>query len=393
MNISLLLSLLFFIINPLMGTLLSLRYLVNNERAVILIISLMAAICAYNVVPYDSMDLATHYRKFLDLKNETYSDIFGEGSNVFFYFYMKTLSLLNINKEWIPFSSTFVGYYILLSAFSQVAINGNSKVKIYTYYVLWFFTISFLSLSNGIRGGLSAAFFIGAMIALYNNRFLFFFISSVLSVLSHSFMLPVIIILLISKRINRLFPLLMLKLVIVVSIIIALMINMTEFMDLFVSQLSFIPGVDAIYKIYILGDTWGAAATFDFNSKLAMFLSQLPYFCSLFILVLSRTKNMIYICAVFTSAIALIFSDFWVISERYQYIVVLSTLIYLLSVHSKFYLSKNLLITLFCIMQVVALAWSIYRFRYVFIPTISFVIYPFLICFMKTVNLSKLIKV
>ncbi len=393
MNTSLIFSLILFIINPLVGTILSCLYLAKNEKVVIFVVALMAAICAYNIVPYDTMDLATHYRKFEDLASQSYSEIFDVGENILLYFYMKTLNVIGINKEWMPFTSTFIGYYLLLSALKYVLDAKISSSQKYSCYMLWFISISFLSLSNGIRSGLSVAFFIYSLVSLYHFRTKTFILFSILSILMHSFIAPVIILLIICNWFHKLVSMRILKVIIVISILVSLIIDVTSVIEFFVQKLSFIPKLENIYRIYVTGDRWGGDAEFNLNAKIAMFLTQLPYYLSVFVILFSRTKDTFYICAVLSASISLVFSEFWVISERYQYVSVLCTVIYLLSSKSEFYVSKKLIILMFYFMQLIAITWLFYRFRYVFIPTISFVIYPFLICFIKTVDLSKLIKV
>lgn len=393
MNTSLLFSLIIFIINPLTGTILSCLYLAKNERVVIFVVALMAAICAYNMVPYDTMDLATHYRKFEALASQGYSEIYDAGENVLLYFYMKTLSVIGINKEWMPFTSAFLGYYLLLSALKHVLDAKISDSQKYLCYMLWFISISFLSLSNGIRNGLSVAFFIYSLVSLYHFRKKIFILFSILSILMHSFITPVVILSIICSWFHKLVSMRILKLIIVTSILASLIIDVTSVIEFFVQKLSFIPKLENIYRIYVTGDRWGGDAEFNLNTKIAMFLSQLPYYFSVFVILLSRTKDTFYICAVLSASISLVFSEFWVISERYQYVSVLCTVIYLLNSKSEFYISKKLIILMFYFMQLIAITWLFYRFRYVFIPTISFIIYPFLICFIKTVDLSKLIKV
>ncbi|HEB0311252.1 TPA: O113 family O-antigen polymerase, partial [Escherichia coli] len=114
MNTTSVICFIVFLLNPSFGCFLFLLTLFNHEKLSIFFISLFAGILAYNLVPYDTMDLASHYMKFSELHNMSVSDIWSDGVNIFLYLCMKCLNAAGINKEWLPFIATFIGYYILL---------------------------------------------------------------------------------------------------------------------------------------------------------------------------------------------------------------------------------------------------------------------------------------
>ncbi|MBT1839229.1 EpsG family protein [Enterobacter hormaechei subsp. xiangfangensis] len=393
MNANLFLTLTLFIINPMLGTLSSIIVLARIESISIFLISLMGGITAYNLVPYETMDLATHYYKFEALKGINYYFIFDEGINVLFYFYMKALGDLGFNKEWVPFFSTFFGYFFLLTSLKRnLPASLRDSTRIYLY-LLWFLTISFLSLSNGIRSGLSSALFIYALQYAYNKKMFKAILWGIISTLVHSFVAPLLFIIIVINFLNKFFSKRMLKICLIACIVVSGFVGVLAILENIISSLSFIPYIDQIYKIYIVGDRWGSSAEFDLNTRIAQFITQLPFFFSVFILLISNRKNIIFITAILISCISIITFQFWVISERYQYVTILTTTFYLISKESTFLLPKRFLLLTLFILQIIVTIWAFYRFRYMIIPSIAFITYPFLFCFYRTLDLSKLIKV
>lgn len=376
-----------------LGTLSSIIVLARIESISIFLISLMGGITAYNLVPYETMDLATHYYKFEALKGINYYFIFDEGINVLFYFYMKALGDLGFNKEWVPFFSTFFGYFFLLTSLKRnLPASLRDSTRIYLY-LLWFLTISFLSLSNGIRSGLSSALFIYALQYAYNKKMFKAILWGIISTLVHSFVAPLLFIIIVINFLNKFFSKRMLKICLIACIVVSGFVGVLAILENIISSLSFIPYIDQIYKIYIVGDRWGSSAEFDLNTRIAQFITQLPFFFSVFILLISNRKNIIFITAVLISCISIITFQFWVISERYQYVTILTTTFYLISKESTFLLPKRFLLLTLFILQIIVTIWAFYRFRYMIIPSIAFITYPFLFCFYHTLDLSKLIKV
>ncbi|EHI0387397.1 hypothetical protein J3O02_005265, partial [Escherichia coli] len=58
-----------------------------------------------------------------------------------------------------------------------------------------------------------------------------------------------------------------------------------------------------------------------------------------------------------------------------------------------FLLRRKIIILLYFVIQTAVLIWGLYRFRYMILPSLEFIIYPFLFCFYNTVDMNKLIKV
>ena len=376
-----------------LGTISSIIILARIESVSIFLISLMGGITAYNLVPYETMDLATHYYKFEALKEISYYSIFNDGVNVLFYYYMKVLGDLGFNKEWVPFFSTFFGYFFLLTSLKRnLSESLHNSTRIYLY-LLWFLTISFLSLSNGIRSGLSSALFIYALQYVYNKKMFKAIVWGIISTLVHSFVFPLFFIIILINLFNKLFSKRTLKLCLIACMVVSGLVGVLTILESIISSLSFIPYIDQIYKIYIVGDRWGSSAEFDLNTRIAQFITQLPFFFSVFVLLISNQKNILFITAILISCISIITFQFWVISERYQYVTILTTTFYLLSKESTFLLPKRLLFLVLFMLQVIFTAWAFYRFRYMLIPSLAFITYPFLFCFYRTLDLSKLIKV
>lgn len=384
-----------FLLNPLFGCFLSFLTLFNHEKLSILFISLFAGILAYNLVPYDTMDLASHYMKFSELHNMSVSDIWSDGVNVFLYLCMKCLSAAGINKEWLPFISTFIGYYILLNALmNNIPAYWCRKEKM-VCFIIWLLSISFLSLSNGIRSGLSSAFFIYAVICQRNYRHLSFIVYSVLACMMHSFAIPMVTLLcampLILKR--KIFSQRLIKVVIIMSMTLSFFVDINSLIVNIFNNLSFLPYIDQVYNIYIIGDRWGSGASFDTNTFIARLITQAPFFYCILVLLISRGKDSFFVLGAILVSVSLFLSQYWVVSERYQYVSVLLVTLHLVCNDKYFLLRRKTIIWLYLVIHSFVLVWGLYRFRYMILPSLEFVIYPFLFCFYNTVDINKLIKV
>lgn len=379
-----------FMLNPLLGTVVSLTRLVSHEKQSIIYISLFMGVCAYNLVPYATMDLATHYNQFVALKDITYSEVINSGVNVLLYIEMKLIDAIGLNKEWLPFLFTSVSYYLILISLSCI-IKGfpyRDKILIFTLSLL---TISFFATANGLRNGLSTALFVYALCCYLNGKKIKSALISILSVLTHSFTLPLVLFLIISNILLKL-PLRFLKFVMLFSLVVSVSVSLTPILLFLLEKMSFISYVDMINRIYILGDRWGANASFDETSSIIRFITSLPLYASVLILFLSKKKNIFYVIAAATVSISLLLLDFWVISERYQYVAVLLSFFYFCSIYNNELKLKILYILLF-MCQLLVLIWSIYRFRLMIIPSVEFIYMPFILCFYHTVDFRHFIRI
>lgn len=395
MNTTSVICFIVFLLNPLFGCFLFLLTLFNHEKLSIFFISLFAGILAYNLVPYDTMDLASHYMKFSELHNMSVSDIWSDGVNIFLYLCMKCLNAAGINKEWLPFIATFIGYYILLNALrNNIPAYWCRKEKMICF-IIWLLSISFLSLSNGIRSGLSSAFFIYAVICQRNYKHLSFIIYSVLACMMHSFAIPMVILLfsmpLILKR--KMLSQRFFKIAIIMSVSLSFLVDINSLIVFIFNNLSFLPYIDQIYNIYIIGDRWGGGASFDTNTFIARLITQAPFFYCILVLLISKRKDDFFILGAVLVSVSLFLSQFWVVSERYQYVSVLLVTLHLIFNNEYFLLRRKIIILLYFVIQTAVLIWGLYRFRYMILPSLEFIIYPFLFCFYNTVDMNKLIKV
>ncbi|EHJ7894831.1 O113 family O-antigen polymerase, partial [Escherichia coli] len=159
------------------------------------------------------------------------------------------------------------------------------------------------------------------------------------------------------------------------------------------NNLSFLPYIDQIYNIYIIGDRWGGGASFDTNTFIARLITQAPFFYCILVLLISKRKDDFFILGAILVSVSLFLSQFWVVSERYQYVSVLLVTLHLIFNNEYFLLRRKIIILLYFVIQTAVLIWGLYRFRYMILPSLEFIIYPFLFCFYNTVDMNKLIKV
>ncbi|OCH36707.1 EpsG family protein [Aliivibrio fischeri] len=360
-----------FLINPFLGFVSALFDVRKNPYLYKVIASLFFALLSYSFVPYSTMDLATYYNNIDFYSQLTYMQLINESTNVLIRVYVKFINSMGLNKEFIPFFITLISYLFYFSAYENFIKNKDVRL-VFILNLLLLLTISFLASANGLRNGFSTSLIIYAISLLYLGRKYKFILLSTIAMFVHSYAILIFLIVIISfyfqNKNLKLFKLILLS-----------SIAFSFFSASFINELSLIvsginPIVDNLVKIYINGSQWGGAAELSQKSKTVQLIQLLPFYCSVFFLLRARNINVLYIISIFTCALTLITNDFWVISERYAYASTLISLLYFLSINSNKKVYFSLLL-----FQLVALLWSLFRYRYSYFYSLDFYIYPSLI--------------
>lgn len=355
-----------FVINPMSGFLYSV-VVRGFTKSSPFFIAFFYAIFAYNLVPTETMDLATHYKLIPTLQTLTYTEIFDLKTNVLLNFYMKFISELGIRHQFIPFSITFFSFYLVLTLF--IRCTGLERTEI----ILILTAISFMSIANGLRFGLSVILFIAALI--YFNElskakgglFLLF------SIITHSFILLPVFIYLVTSIIYRFISNdSFYKYLSVFLIILSIFSPITIFFNYIYPLIPAPPEVDALVATYIHGDKWGVNATFEGESKVVQMFQFLPFFGASLVYFFSdkqinRHTAFIYILI----SIPFLTISSWQLSARYQYLVTMVITVWFIYFKNS---GREKYILIAC--NLIWVIWSLVKFRYVLFETINFIYLP-----------------
>lgn len=380
-----------FIINPLLGVISSYIYMKANVKLFVTLFSIFMGLCAYHLVPYDTMDLASHYNTFELLKNVSFQEIIDEGVNVFLYSNMKVFYFFCINKEWIPATWTFLAYFIILYVLTDSSIKDD-KCNYHLFYLLVIINISFLANANGLRSGLASSFIILTIWNLEKKRKVYFLLSACLSILIHSFSFVVLLLLLLTKfaifmRMDNLFKVL---LFVAISLIV-FGVNTDNLLSSILGQFTTISYIDNINDLYVDGERWGIGREFTESMLIGKYVNLLPFYFSLVYLLFNRHKNFWSTLGTLLAIFCLLTINYSVISERYQYIVVLLSLISFLKNESR---TTNIWkCSVFLIPQIILIIYSVFRFRFLILDSIDFMMLPLSLDFYKTITVTDYIKV
>lgn len=162
-------------------------------------IALAFASISFAVEPVKEYDIVRHYQRINSLKDLSYTSIIEQSSNGYYLFdsYGWLLNTLNLPKNLLPFTASFIAYLLILSIYTDIKTKylqrSNLKIRALMFIAFWL-SINFVALSSGIRHALAVTLMIYAVYKLYsyNNKVLFI-VLSILSFLLHPFSLAIFI--------------------------------------------------------------------------------------------------------------------------------------------------------------------------------------------------------
>lgn len=139
-----------FFLNPLLSLVF---FLTSSKYRKYLYISLFMALFGAILIPGKSYDILRYYEKF-DLLDPTINFVKNlKGQNdILIPTYYLFLKKMNLKKEFIPFFSIFITYFLSLKIFYKIFGNKISKTKyLYLIYLIYFINIDFRGSLLGIR--------------------------------------------------------------------------------------------------------------------------------------------------------------------------------------------------------------------------------------------------
>ena len=278
------------------------KYMLKNQLFGYILFSLMMAYLAYLMVPYDTMDITRHYEKFNILSNIKFDDI--SQFRIFDYIfnvYMWSVNKIGLSKEFLPFSLIFIQYILYFITIRKI-INYRKSIdeNIPTWLMLLglFLIINeirFIGTASGLRNGLAFSLFIYTLLDYYiYKKRIKFLILSLLSIVIHVSVLPLLLLFIISKY----FPLKRLMRILFILSLILIISGMAG--KIFYSIIGILEPYLREYGLYFHAymepdGAWGSGFYADKNIKtiiLEKFIKPLPFY--LIGIYLIKIKNFKY---------------------------------------------------------------------------------------------------
>lgn len=186
----------------------------ENEYFGYILFSLFMGYLAYLTIPYDTWDITRHYAIFVQMTNLDFSEVFSHSRrfNYMFNLYMWGVSHVGLNKEFVPFSITFIVYFLYFLSVHNIVIWAKSSFDKTLIINQWFLLLGlfllfnevrFISVSSGLRNDLAFAIFIFAVIGFYlNHKKLTTLVLTILSLSIHFSVFPLLVMFVLSNLIQ-----------------------------------------------------------------------------------------------------------------------------------------------------------------------------------------------
>lgn len=353
--------LLSFIIVPTISFLITIVKIFRSDKLKkidCLIVSLYMAFLGFLVAPLG--DLYRHNAKFELLKKMNFSEIRLElkGSVDYFLTIISTIfSKVGLPFQLIPFLAILFCYYssfLILKEF----INYKHKNIKNLYFFMLFFSINFFVISVGIRSGLAAHVFIYSIYLYYiKNRRVKSIILMSVSLSIHFYILPLIFLFLIAKRIKQgnieKFLILSLVFIFFGKEIVEILINYVPMPQIIENRI----------KSYIYG-YWAKDYLNEKSIKYMIYLvlSKISYVPIMFYCIFFKNTNTIRKILLILLILSNLFFNFIAIFERYCYISIILGILIMAFEENKIRKARKLKIIV-VYFSVVTFISNIYAFR------------------------------
>lgn len=179
------------------------------KKRVHLIIALFIAVISYNFIPNKDFDLSRHWSAYIFFKDKNIYEFISflkiqKDYTVYIISYI--LSTNGLNPAFLNSITTFVVYYLYLKCFEDLNIRDRIKNKILYVIVIitYLLMLDLIFVISGIRTSLSTVIFIYGLYSYFENKKIKrFIICCTLSILTHIFMVNIVLIFLISLKIKN----------------------------------------------------------------------------------------------------------------------------------------------------------------------------------------------
>ena len=395
------LQLVTFLIYPIVSVLWVFFKPIPNSKVQTIILSLFMGLCAYNLVPYQGMDIVVYYERYNILSGISFAEVPQYfNSNLGVVYLIKTIETLGLSKEFIPFVITSLSYLALFKTVHNLLGNSHAVVSsMHWRYLLLFMLLvtSFVNSAVGLRSGLSTSIFALALSYALVNKWSKFYLLCFASMIVHIYISLGVAAIVLSKLLPRLFE----KITPKVLLLGPLLILSGLGVDLAVKIASLVlpPNLsEYVINSYMLNESWGYGVEINWKTKLVslLFLSSAFYAAWFLFSLKKRLNSPIEVGICFLMIFVFLVWDFFTISERYKYLIQIATFIVILqrfficNISQRKRFINSLPIVLFFCSSMLSTMWGVYRYKVVIIDSYSFIAYPFWFSFFNDVDINNL---
>lgn len=369
--------------------------LFSDIKIVAFTTSLLVSLAAFSMQPYETMDLTRYYRAYDVLKNisiDNLSDYFS--FNLFIYYIIKFFADAGVKKEFIPFTFTFFSYILIFISFikSVGTVRHGLFIKLLIVYLV-LCTSLFFGSASGLRNGLSSSLAIFALVistkknAIANSYFLF-----IIACLIHPFAILLILCFVFSRVVksNHIYNALL------IAGLFLSFIDTSMYIQYMV-EVMFPPTLSAyIITEFITSDVAGFAAEKTFIN-IVIFYSSIGIMLVSSILLLAGMERKCGLTkfALILLSISLAFYSYPIFFERYSNIVFILVGIITAKNYSDGcggYKDRrySFVVAIFWLSLLLNSAFQFYRYRYIFLDDIYYLLKPTVVVFFDSVNINNL---
>lgn len=371
-----LLQILIFVISPLLSLGVNIYNIRKGNYSYLWIISLiMSFIALFTPLFEDSYRHALYYLEYKkDIGNLRMYSM--QGLDLVLSTLSYNFSKLNIPFEYIRALFTFLCYQISFTLLrATVSINKYSRLKNFNLFLIYFLSVPFLWIVNGMRMATAAYVVVLAWIYLYKyNKKLVPTVLCIISLLIHFASVLYILLLLaysINKRIN-------IRYVLIAVVALYLIFNTNILISLLSS--AGLQTFSNVVNLYVLNSADTFSANMSLNGLIAMIVERIPIIVSFIYIIKYRNKISTRYYNFTLASICLFISTipFVIIFQRLAYFITPTCLYIILNEVDKTSVRKILLISV-----IISQLSYIYGYRELFLdtPFIYIMISPLIYCF------------
>ncbi|QUG75102.1 hypothetical protein GKQ23_08910 [Erwinia sp. E602] len=319
-------SALFFMINPILGFVMSLRNIGRNSYFSVLILTFLITLMAYTMRPYVGWDIVRYY-DYYDTGGYTgitlMSIFFDIGTISAFIDFM---SENNIKKEFIPAISTFIQFFctftVLYSVLKKREKDSQSNLINFYFYCVVLVSTSFIASASGVRNGAALGLFIAGYYFFFENKKKTAVVIFTLGTAIHFFILLPILILVVGN-LFRFVSLRFYKTVLVLSMLMAVMGVANLFISaLFLVLKPILTAVNLYKEQYVLSGEYSSFSASDGYDLVLKLIILIPLIIYSFILIKNKKDDreslfiyqMLIICFLF-SGLTTLFNRYMILTE------------------------------------------------------------------------------
>lgn len=273
---------LLFVISPIASLPFILSGIFKKQHSYLVLLSLFMALCAILSPPF--ADLYVHSMGFKSYQNSTYN-VFGEifsKQDYVLYLLEYVFAKIGLHFEFIRGLFVFICYQVTFKLYTTLfeyvpRLSSDKQLRILLFLV-FFLTVPFIWITNGLRSATSSYILIYSWLCLYNKQYFKCIVFAIIGVSTHFFgfvFIPIMLIFLFRKqKLNHWVYLMAIAVFVVVGNLV-----LTNSLNAISSESLSSIGVSATTKDYYLGSDAQGGVTYlsvSVNGMIAMLLERLP---------------------------------------------------------------------------------------------------------------------